>query len=175
VSVTNHSKNSRLKTDLIPPERLALVKRLSHRNSGIALVTVLAVTVLVLGLLTLITGLTTRSARITRTDAATTALAQLADGYSDVARIVLAENFQLSEYPVGKWLDLLPIKGVNKVPTDNKVKMLAGKNVRSIDGMKMGWEIKAVSAPTDLPAWVQVAATAQDSSGKSQTVVRRVQ
>jgi hypothetical protein len=150
-----------------------------RRDAGIALVTVLAVTLVVLGLLTLITGLTTRSARITRTDAATTALAQLADGYSDVARVVLAENFRLARLPSGAWLDLLssnrsdPNPTVN--PTDVRVVKLAGNHKVIADSAIIGWEIKAVSAPADRPAWVTVAATAQDASGRSQTVVRRVQ
>jgi hypothetical protein len=179
VSVANHSENSKLETGLIPPERLALVKRLSHRDSGIALVTVLAVTVLVLGLLTLITGLTSRSARITRTDAATTALAQLADGYSDVARVVLAENFRASKLPVGAWLDLLATNRASNTPlinpTDPKVVIMAGNHRLETDGVALGWEIKTVSSIGERSQWVRVAATAQDSSGKSQTVLRKVQ
>jgi hypothetical protein len=150
-----------------------------HRNGGIALVTVLAVTLLVLGLLTLITGLTTRSARITRTDAAATALAQLADGYSDVARVVLAENLRLSRLPAGSWLDLISLNraAANPTlnPTDPKVVKLAGNHLLLSNGATLGWEIKAVSASSERPLWVRVAATAQDSSGHSQTVVRRVQ
>ena len=142
----------------------------SGRNRGIALVTVLAVTVLVLGLLTLITGLTTRSARITRTDAATTALAQLADGYSDVARVVLTENLRASRLPAGAWLDLIRTE-----PTNTNVVKLAGNHRLETDGVALGWAIKAVSKLKESPPWVRVAATAQDSSGRSQTVVRKVQ
>jgi hypothetical protein len=122
-------------------------------------------------LLTLITGLTTRSARITRTDAAATALAQLADGYSDVARVVLAEHLVASHLSIDTWLELLRNK-----PTDKRVKVLNGIHKPApSNGMQMGWEIKAISAATERPSWVRVAATAQDSSGHSQTVVRRVQ
>jgi hypothetical protein len=154
--------------------------RSHRRNSGIALVTVLAVTVLVLGLLTLITGLTTRSARITRTDAATTALAQLADGYSDVARVVLTENLRLSKLPASAWLDLLASNrkgnGTPSInPTDPKVFSMAGNHRLEMDGATLGWEIKAVSPSSERTQWVRVAATAQDASGRSQTVLRRVQ
>jgi hypothetical protein len=152
---------------------------LRRRSDGIALVTVLAVTLLVLGLLTLISGLASRSARITRTDAATTALAQLADGYSDVARVVLTENLRLSGLPSGAWLDLISANRASSTPlinpTDAKVVRMAGNHVLEAAGTRLGWQIKAVSAPTDRNVWVRVAATAADSSGRSQTVVRRVQ
>jgi hypothetical protein len=187
VSVANHSKNSRLKGDLLEVEPMnssRLRHRSCHRDSGIALVTVLAVTVLVLGLLTLITGLTSRSARITRTDAATTALAQLADGYSDVARVVLAENFRASKLPVGAWLDkIFPER--NKpgrdrdnpliTPKEQAVLALAGNHMKLEGDVFMGWVVKDVSTSSELPAWVRVAAKAQDSTGRSQTVIRRVQ
>ena len=149
-----------------------------RRNAGIALVTVLAVTMLVLGLLTLITGLTTRSARLTRTDAATTALAQLADGYSDVARVVLTENLRLSQLPANAWLDLISADRKNAGvinPVDPKVVKLAGNHRLESDGASLGWEIKSVSTPSERAPWVRVAATAEDSSGRSQTVLRRVQ
>ncbi len=150
----------------------------SRRTDGIALVTVLAVTVLVLGLLTLITGLTTRSARITRTDAATTALAQLADGYSDVARVVLTENLRLSRLPAVAWLDLIsPDRASTALinPTDPKVVKLAGNHRFETDGVTLGWQIKTISKANENASWVRVAATAQDASGRSQTVLRKVQ
>jgi hypothetical protein len=170
----------RLETKLEASEQPpALTGPRRQRNGGIALVTVLAVTVLVLGLLTLISGLTTRSARITRTDAAATAMAQLADGYSDVARVILAENLRVSQLPASTWLDLIsanrtvPNPVIN--PTDPRVVKLAGNHVLTSDGATLGWKIKAVSTASERPSWVQVAATAQDSSGRSQTVLRRVQ
>jgi hypothetical protein len=167
VSAANRFSTQRLegfKSQSVPS------RAMSRRTDGIALVTVLAVTVLVLGLLTLITGLTTRSARITRTDAATTALAQLADGYSDVARVVLTENLRLSRLPAVAWLDLIRTE-----PTDPKVVKLAGNHRFETDGAALGWAIKAVSKLKESPPWVRVAATAQDSSGRSQTVLRKVQ
>jgi hypothetical protein len=170
VSVVNRLNTSMLENSGESPLNPKIVFK-GRRNAGIALVTVLAVTMLVLGLLTLITGLTTRSARLTRTDAATTALAQLADGYSDVARVVLTENLQLSHLPANAWLDLIRTK-----PTDDRVKALTGVHKPDpVDEINIGWEIKAISAPTELPAWVRVAATAEDSSGRSQTVLRKVQ
>jgi hypothetical protein len=186
VSIANRGQNVKPKGNRMPPvlhAECAMPDRSGYRpgrrDSGIALVTVLAVTVLVLGLLTLITGLTTRSARITRTDAATSALAQLADGYSDVARVVLTENLRLSRLPAGAWLDLLATNRTGNTPTinptDPKVVKMAGNHRLESDGVTLGWQIKAVSPKAERGQWVRVAATAQDSSGRSQTVLRRVQ
>jgi hypothetical protein len=170
VSVANRLNTSMLEVSGESPLNPQIELK-GRRNAGIALVTVLAVTMLVLGLLTLITGLTTRSARLTRTDAATTALAQLADGYSDVARVVLTENLRLSRLPANAWLDLIRTK-----PTDYRVTALQGVHKpEPLDEINIGWEIKSVSAPAERAPWVRVAATAEDSSGRSQTVLRKVQ
>jgi hypothetical protein len=149
------------------------------RSRGIAIVSVLAITLAVLGLLTVVVGMNVRSARITASDTNATRLAQLSDGYSDVARIVIAKNFKDSALTATQWLNLISQDRGNTTPaitpTDAKITAIAGKHASTSDGLALRWEIKDISRSSEKAAWVQLAATAEDSAGRSQTTLRKVQ
>jgi hypothetical protein len=151
----------------------------SSRAQGIAIVSVLAIMLVSLGLLTVVVSMNIRSSRITSSDANATRLAQLADGYSDVARIVLSKNFKEAGVSATNWLNLISQNRSNTTPTitptNAKVTALAGKHGTTIDGVTLRWEVQGVSTTAQKAAWVQLAATAVDSSGRSQTVLRKVQ
>ena len=155
--------------------------RNSHasRQSGIALVTVLVTALVVLAMLTVVISLTTRSSRITASDTTSSRLAQMADGWSDVARIAVADSYRTSKLSVPSWLNLISADRNNATQTINptavKVASLAGKHSSTLDGATLRWEIKGVSRGSDRSAWVQIGATAVDASGRSQTVLRKVQ
>jgi hypothetical protein len=106
-------------------------------------------------------------------------LAQISDGYSDVARIVVAKNLKDSGLTAVKWLNLISQNRSSTTPTitptDTKVTPLAGKHSTTIDGTTVRWEIQGVSRTSEKAAWVQLAATAVDAAGHSQTVLRKVQ
>jgi hypothetical protein len=166
------SQKSKQHSSLKPTSRHA-------RSRGIAIVSVLAITLAVLGLLTVVVGMNVRSARITASDTNATRLAQLSDGYSDVARIMIAKNFKDSALPAAQWLNLISQNRGNTTPTitptDAKVTAIAGKHASSVDSVSLRWEIKDISRSSEKAAWVQIAATAEDSAGRSQTTLRKVQ
>jgi Tfp pilus assembly protein PilX len=148
------------------------------RNSGIALVTVLVITVVVLALITVLSGLAVRSSRVTTSDITATSLAQAADGWSDVGRIAIAENFSASKLQAKAWMDMIAsnrstIPVIN--PTNAKVSALAGVKSATIDGVTLRWKIVGISKTADVKAWLLVASTAIDAQGRSQTVTRKVE
>jgi hypothetical protein len=150
----------------------------ARRSQGIALVTVLIVTVVVLALITVLVGLTTRSARVTRSDVTATSLAQAADGWSDVGRIAVGDNFLASRLKIGSWLDLIASNRATTPtinPTNAKVLALAGVKSATVDGIAVRWKIAGISKTSDTTAWLLLAATAEDAQGRSQTVTRKVQ
>jgi hypothetical protein len=150
----------------------------NSRNSGIALVTVLGITVVVMALISVLVGLSVRSSRITASDVTATSLAQLADGWSEVGRIAVTNNFQESKLQLNGWLNLLATnRSTTPVinPTNVKVSALAGVKSADIDGTTVRWKLAGVSTTTDANAWVMVAATAVDDKGRSQTVTRKIQ
>ena len=150
-----------------------------RRSQGIAIVSVLAITLVSLGLLTVVVSMNIRSSRITSSDANATRLAQLSDGYSDVARIMIAKNFKESGVAATSWLNLISQDRANATPTitptNAKVTALAGKHSTTVDGVTLRWEIQGVSTTAQKAAWVKLAATAEDAAGHSQTVLRKVQ
>jgi hypothetical protein len=150
----------------------------NSRNSGIALVTVLVITVVVLALITVLSGLAVRSARVTSSDITATTLAQAADGWSDVGRIAIAENFSASRLQATAWLNMIASnRAANPVinPTNTKVAALAGIKSATIDGLTLRWKIVGISKSTDPKAWVLLASTAIDAQNRSQTVTRKVE
>jgi hypothetical protein len=151
----------------------------TRRTQGIAIVSVLAITLVSLGLLTVVVSMNIRSSRITTSDANATRLAQLGDGYSDVARIVIAKNFKEAGLSATNWLNLISQNRSSAnptiTPTDTKVTALAGKHSTTVDGVTLRWEIQGISTVAQKAAWVQLAATAEDAAGHSQTVLRKVQ
>ena len=154
-----------------------------HKQQGIALVTVLGTALVILALLMVITNLTIRSSRVSSRDINATRLVQLADGYSDWGRLMLADNYKKSKLGLDSWLNKISSDRNTKTPAtininpmDPKVSVLAGKHPRTMDGINLRWEIKNVSKARDNNAWVEIAATAEDTSGNNlQTVVRTVQ
>jgi Tfp pilus assembly protein PilX len=148
------------------------------RSSGIALVTVLVITVVVLALITVLSGLAVRSSRVTSSDITATSLAQMADGWSDVGRIAIAENFSASKLQAAAWLNMIASNRATTPlinPTNAKVSALAGVKSATIDGVTLRWKIVGISKSTDSKAWLLLASTAVDAQGRSQTVTRKVE
>jgi Tfp pilus assembly protein PilX len=148
------------------------------RSSGIALVTVLVITVVVLALITVVSGLAVRSSRVTSSDITATSLAQMADGWSDVGRIAIAENFSASKLQATAWLNMIASNRATTPlinPTNAKVSALAGVKSATIDGVTLRWKIVGISKSTDSKAWLLLASTAVDAQGRSQTVTRKVE
>jgi hypothetical protein len=155
-----------------------IYKSKRSRSSGIALVTVLVITVVVLALITVLSGLAVRSSRVTSSDITATSLAQMADGWSDVGRIAIAENFSASSLQAKAWMDLIASnRSTTPVinPTNTKVAALAGVKSATIDGVTLRWKIVDISKTADTKAWLLLASTAIDAQGRSQTVTRKVE
>jgi hypothetical protein len=153
----------------------------AHRKQqGIALVTVLGIAMVVLALLMVVTNVTVRGARVTSRDVTSIQLVQLADGYSDQARLTLAQNYVNSKLSLSKWIGKIT-PNVNAIPqvispTDPKVSALAGIHERKVTlgGATLRWKIKKVSVKQASKASIEVHTTAIDSSGNAQTVIRQV-
>jgi hypothetical protein len=154
----------------------------TRKQQGIALVTVLGIAMVVLALLMVITNLSVRGSRVTSRDVTSIQLVQLADGYSDQARLTLAKNYVDSKLSLSKWVGkITPDAKANPQiisPTDSLVSALAGTHERtSNDGMTLRWEIIKIDASKSGRASVQIHATAsdsKDSNGNVQTVIRQV-
>jgi hypothetical protein len=152
----------------------------TRKQQGIALVTVLGIAMVILALLMVITNLTVRGARVTSRDVNSIKLLQIADGYSDQARLTLVKNYGDSKLSLSKWLRKLSpdLNATPQIinPTDPLVAALAGKHKRTTaDGITVRWEIKKIDTITQkTKSSLQIATTATDSSGNSQTVIRDV-
>jgi hypothetical protein len=147
----------------------------TRKQQGIALVTVLGIAMVILALLMVITNLSVRGARVTSRDVTSIKLLQVADGYSDRARLTLAKNYVDSKLSLKKWLDMIqPAKVIN--PTHPLVAKLAGIHERKIDGATVRWRIQEITAfPNNKnKASLLLATSAIDSSGNTQTVLRSV-
>jgi hypothetical protein len=151
----------------------------NRKQQGIALVTVLGIALVVLALLMVITNVTARSARVTSRDVTSIQLVQLADGYSDQARLTLARNYTESKLSLSKWIGKIT-PDVNATPqiidpTGPLVSALDGKHEQTeTDGTILRWEIKNINAKISGKASIEIATTAIDPSGNAQTVVRQV-
>jgi hypothetical protein len=152
----------------------------SH-NQGIALVVALITMVIVIAMVVAVSSLTARDTRMTANEVKSTRLAQLADGISDRARLMLINSYKNSKLGIPAWLNKVsPCRDSTTCViapdlTEPTVAPLAGKHIGTLDGMAVAWQIINVSPSTVGNAWVQLAATAQDSAGGLQTVTRKVQ
>jgi hypothetical protein len=150
----------------------------NRKQQGIALVTVLGIAMVVLALLMVITNLSVRGARVTSRDVTSIQLVQLADGYSDQARLTLAKNYVDSKLSLSKWVGkITPDANASPQvisPTDPLVSALAGIHERIVSGTTLRWKIKNLNAKQAGKASIEVHTTAIDSSGNAQTVIRQV-
>lgn len=152
---------------------------MTTNNSGIALITALLASLLVLSMLLLVSALVIKDSRVTANDGEATRLALMADGASDVARLQVLRTYKNSQMSLNSWLDAVascrdqpactPLSGT--VISD--VQALQGKHLRNSGAYKLTWAVTNVS-PTGNNAWVRIAATATSPSGGQQTVLRRV-
>jgi hypothetical protein len=85
------------------------------QQPGFALVTALMVIILVAALLATITGLAVRNAKITTNDTTATQLIHLTDGHSDVARLVLEDDYKKTGGNINGWLNLIANRGASSV------------------------------------------------------------
>lgn len=153
--------------------------------AGVALISALLASLLVLAMLFLVTSLVIRDSRLARNDGEATRLALMADGASDVARLQVMKSYKASKMSLRSWLDALapcrdqdvctPLSQSNISPD---VQSLTGNHLRTLDkDYSLTWKIVGVSpANTKSISWVQIAATATATSGNGgqQTVLRRV-
>ena len=150
----------------------------NRKQQGIALVTVLGIAMVVLALLMVITNVTVRGARVTSRDVTSIQLVQLADGYSDQARLTLAQNYLDSKLSLSKWIGKIsPNVNANPQvisPSDPLVSALAGIHERSVNGTILRWKIAGLSVKQASKASIEIHTTAIDSSGNAQTVIRQV-
>ena len=150
----------------------------NRKQQGIALVTVLGIAMVVLALLMVITNVTVRGARVTSRDVTSIQLVQLADGYSDQARLTLAQNYVNSKLSLSKWIGKIsPNVNANPQvisPSDPLVSALSGIHERTLNGTTLRWKIKSLSVKQASKASIEVHTTAIDSSGNAQTVIRQV-
>jgi hypothetical protein len=151
----------------------------NRKQQGIALVTVLGIAMIVLALLMVITNLSVRGARVTSRDVTSIRLLQSADGYSDWARLTLAANYTNSKLSLSKWIGKIT-PNVNAAPqiispNDPLVIALNGIHQRTMDGVTVRWKIMpTIKVPQKNKASIQIATSAIDSSGNTQTVLRTV-
>ncbi len=142
-----------------------------------ALITMLAVTAMIV----VVSSLTMRDTRLAANEVRTTRLTQLADGLSDRARLMVIQSYKNSKLSIPAWLDKVsPTRdtagsAVSPDTGEATVAPLAGKHAGTLDGATVRWQIIDVPASTVAAAWVQLAATADDGAGGRQTVTRKVQ
>lgn len=151
------------------------------RDRGIALVTALVTMLVVMAMVVAVGSLTMRDTRMTSNEVKSTRLAQLADGLSDRARLMLIQSYKNSKLGIPAWLDAVspcrdtPPCVVSPNSSESSVVPLGGKHAETLDGATIAWQIVDTSPSTLSAAWVRLAATAQDGAGGLQTVTRKVQ
>ncbi len=147
------------------------------RQEGIALITALVTLVITFALVLLISNLVLRDNLLTVNDTSATRLAQIADGNSERARLLMVENYKRSRLNLTTWLDFVSScrgsANCPNTPAQPETRALAGKHADSLSGATVAWQIVDVSAPNSGDAWIKIASTASDARG-SQTVLRKV-
>jgi hypothetical protein len=139
-----------------PPER---------HEAGIAMITVLLVTTVVLLLAITFSVVAMSERRSTAASAQTEQALQLADAGTERARREIVAAFNSTVLSISNFLS--EVKG-------ERIAGLSGVNTIEIDGTPIHWKVIDVSAPDAAYGWIDVAATAGLRSDAVQTVVRRV-
>ena len=134
-------------------------------QAGIAMITVLFVTVAVMLLAVTFSIVAMAERRSTSASIETEQALQLADAGTERARRLIVESFNNTFLSIGNFL--------TSVRSDN-IEALAGVHTIMIDGTPVHWEVRGVSDPSAPFGWIDVAASAGVDGQAVQTVVRRV-
>ena len=141
-----------------------------QRQAGIALISVLFITVVVALLIGTYSIVVVSEMKSTRSAVSLTNNAQAADAISERARLAVITTYLSSNYTASNFLLRLreQVKGGSTTFAS-----LKGSQSATVGDATGQWEVRNVSAAGDVYPWVEVAATAHDANG-TQTVIRRV-
>ena len=142
----------------------------SQRQAGIALISVLLITVVVALLIGTYSIVVVSEMKSTRSAVSLTSNTQAADAVSERARLAVVTTYLSSNYTVSNFLLRLreQVKGGSTTFIS-----LKGSQSATVGDATGQWEVRDVSAAGDSHGWVEVAATAYNVNG-TQTVIRRV-
>ena len=141
-----------------------------QHQAGIALISVLFITVVVALLIGTYSIVVVSEMKSTRSAVSLTSNTQAADAVSERARLAVVTTYLSSNYTVSNFLLRLreQVKGGSTTFIS-----LKGSQSATVGDATGQWEVRDVSAAGDSHGWVEVAATAHNVNG-TQTVIRRV-